>query len=56
MLLDVFRPYDYCSKTCGSLAAAAKNQRTGGPVICKVKPTPAYSLDKNRSQIRLLAM
>jgi len=30
-----FLPYDYCSKTCGSLATKGRNQGGGNPVNCK---------------------
>ena len=30
------RPYDYCGRTCGALAAATGNQTAGPAVICKV--------------------
>lgn len=40
----MFRPYDYCSRTCGSLATAVRNRGTGNPVICKVGFTLTHSL------------
>ena len=42
------RPYDFCSRTCGSLAAGARNQIPAGPVMCKVGGSPSIrSLEGN---------
>lgn len=49
VLLGIFRPYDYCSKTCGSLATAIRTQGARNPAICKVEFTLACSLETNVS-------
>ena len=41
----IFRPYKYCGKTCGSLAASVSNQGTRGPAMCKVSLISTRSLE-----------